>query len=131
MLRAAAAPLPWVKGRHAKAGLVALDRAVADAPGDLEVRFLRGMTSYHLPAFFRRSRVAADDLATVAAQAEAATADGRLDRTLATAALFHYGELLRQRGHHDASRDLWRRAAALGPETRPGRAAAQALRQAA
>ena len=127
MLRSAAAALPWDKGRHAKAGLGMLDRSVAAAPEDLEVRFVRGMTSYHLPAFFGRSKVAADDLSTVADAAEAALADGRLTPTLAAAALFHHGELLSRQGDARAARAAWSRAAAVGPATRAGRAALEKL----
>ena len=127
MLRAATAPLPWDKGKHAKLGLGMLDRSVAAAPDDLEVRFVRGMTSYHLPAFFGRARVAAEDLSSVAGSAEAAVRDGRLTPKLAAAALFHHGELLARQGQRDAARDAWSRAAALGPGTSAGEAAREKL----
>jgi hypothetical protein len=128
MLEAARAPLPWDKGAHARRGLAMLDEAVAAAPVDLEVRFVRGMTSYHLPRFLGRTRVAAEDLSAVAGRAEAAAESGDLDRSQAAAALFHHGALLASLGDQPAARSAWRRAAALGPATRAGRAAADRLR---
>jgi hypothetical protein len=128
MLEAARTPLPWDKGAHARQGLALLDQAVAAAPDDLEVRFVRGMTSYHLPRFLGRSRIASEDLSLVAGQAEAAAESGRLDPSLATAALFHHGVMLASLGDQPAARSAWRRAAALGPATRAGKAAADRLK---
>src|SRR5690606_25785615 len=76
LLNAAAATWPWEKGRLAREGLVLLDQAVAVAPEDLEVRFIRGMTSYRLPRFMKRRNVAEFDLAKVASQAVAAAEEG-------------------------------------------------------
>jgi hypothetical protein len=127
MLRAARAPLPWDKGRHARAGLTLLDRAVREAPDDVEIRFVRGMTSYHLPRFFGRSKLAAADLAAAASDAEASADDGRMDRRLAAAALFHHGVLLQRTGKPDGARNAWRRSARVGPDTPAGAAAARKL----
>ena len=127
MLEAARAPLPWDQGRLAREGLNMLDDAVKRAPDDPEVRFLRGMTSYHLPQFFGRREVAAADLAAVARDAEAAVRSGRVDVAIGAAALFHYGDLLDRRRDRPAAHDAWRRAAALGPGTPAGRAADRKL----
>ena len=129
MLEAARAPLPWDKGRLARQGLTMLDDAVARSPQDPEVRFVRGMTSYHLPRFFGRERVAADDLATVAGGAEEAVATGHLDPAIAAAALFHFGVLLERRGDRSAALAAWRRSVAIGPTTRAGTAAGRAMRK--
>ena len=128
MLESARARLPWDKGRLARDGLTMLDDAVARSPEDPEVRFVRGMTSYHLPRFFGRERVAADDLATVAGGAEEAVATGRLDPAIASAALFHHGTLLERRGDRNAALAAWQRSAAIGPTTRSGNAAVRAIR---
>ena len=127
MLASAQARLPWEKGRYAKSGLRLLDGAVEEAPSDLEVRFVRGMTCYNLPSLFNRSAMAADDLARVAARAEAASADGTLEPALAAAALYHYGVIQSRIGSRDAAEDLWRRADALAPTTHAARRAAENL----
>ena len=127
MLKSARARLPWEKGKHAKAGLELLDAAVAAAPSDPEVRFVRGMTCYNLPALFNRSALAARDLADVAGRAEDASADGALEPALAAAALYHYGVIRSRTGDRAAAVALWRRAVALAPATPAGRRAAQAL----
>lgn len=118
MLRAKQARWPWEKGRYAEAGLRMLDAAVADAPSDPEVRFVRGMTSYNLPPVFSRGDLAAADLGAVAARAEASAADGTLDAPLAAAALYYYGELRQRAGDEAQAIDLWRRAIDLAPGTR-------------
>jgi hypothetical protein len=126
LLQAARAPLPWDKGRLVKEGLALLDDAVRRAPGDLEVRFVRGMSSYHLPRFMGRAATAASDLAAVAAEAENATVTGELDLPIACAALFHHGKVLDDRGDRAGAVAAWRRATRLGPDTRAGQAAARA-----
>ncbi|MBS0278385.1 MAG: hypothetical protein JSR81_12250, partial [Proteobacteria bacterium] len=41
----------WRKNALSREGLQHLDQAVERSPGDLEVRFLRAATTYHLPGF--------------------------------------------------------------------------------
>jgi hypothetical protein len=127
MLRSARARLPWEKGKFAKAGLVLLDSTVAAAPSDPEVRFVRGMTCYNLPALFNRSSLAARDLAEVAGRAEAASADGTLPPALAAASLYHYGVIQTRAGDKAAAASLWRRAVALAPMSRAGQRAMEDL----
>ena len=131
VLEAADAPLPWDKGRLAREGLTMLDEAAKRSPGDVEVRFLRGMTNYNLPRFFGRGDVVAADLAAVAGEAEEAVRDGRIDETVGAAALYHHGVLLERRGDRAGASIAWRRATLLGPDTRGGRAASQKLGTAA
>ena len=66
MLKAAHAPL-LEKSGLAHQGLAYEDKAVAQTPNDLEVRFLRGVTCYRLPKFMGHSETASSDLAYVAA----------------------------------------------------------------
>jgi hypothetical protein len=126
-LEAARAAMPWDKGRLVREGAALLDEAVRAAPDDLEVRFVRGMASYHLPRFLGREGVAAQDLALVSSRAEDAVRSSELDLSTAAAALFHYGKLLKRRGDEASATELWRRAVTLGPTTRAGEAASRAL----
>src|SRR5688572_16546248 len=127
MLRSARARLLWEKGKLAKSGLVLLDGAVAAAPADPEVRFVRGMTCYNLPALFNRSALAARDLAGVAGRAESASDDGTLPPALAAASLYHYGVIQTSAGDKAAAASLWRRAVSLAPMSRAGQRATKAL----
>jgi hypothetical protein len=106
---------------------VLLDGAVTAAPSDPEVRFVRGMTCYNLPALFNRSALAARDLAEVAGRAEAASADGTLPPALAAASLYHYGVIRSRAGDKAAAASLWHRAIALAPTSRAGQRATEAL----
>ena len=90
LLKAAHAPL-FDKSGLAHDGLALEDKAVAQAPSDLEVRFLRGVTCYRLPRFMGRSELASSDLAYVAQRADKAVKEGRLDRRAAAASLVYYG----------------------------------------
>lgn len=127
MLAAAQAPWPWDKGNLAKEGMSLLDAAVAAAPADLEVRFLRGMTNYRLPRFFGRAGLASKDLAFVAARARQAAEAGELPRPLAAAALYHYGVLRAEQRDRAAASAAWREATEIGPESPAGLAAAERL----
>jgi hypothetical protein len=67
LLRAKHGSWPLARLRHVQAGLRLLDRAVADAPDDLEVRWLRLVNGYHLPGIFGRGDTVREDFAAVAA----------------------------------------------------------------
>jgi hypothetical protein len=94
LLQAKHATLPWEKVGLAHAGLDMEDRAVAGAPDDLEVRFLRGVTNYELPEFIGRHATGVSDLAAVAEVAEQAAREQRLDSRAAAAALDYHAKSL-------------------------------------
>jgi hypothetical protein len=121
----------WTKGRLAREGLALVDRAVADAPDDVEVRFIRGRSTYALPSFFRRGDEAASDLAWVAARAEAAVSEGRLAPDVAAAALFYDGVCRAERDDSDGARASWVRAMAIAPGSTHAEAARSRLASAA
>jgi len=62
MLRGKYALWPPSKLEHVREGRRRLDRAVALAPGHLEVRVLRLMSGFHLPFFIRDDEQVATDL---------------------------------------------------------------------
>lgn len=103
------------KAALGRQGMDLEDKAVAEAPDDLEVRFLRGVTYYQLPPFLGRHQLAVDDLSTVARVAESAARAGRLDPRAAAADLVYYGK------SREAAYDLpgaiaaWRSALRIDP----------------
>src|SRR5688572_9715697 len=97
--RASLARWPPRKGELTKRGLGLLEAAVASGPEDVEVRFLRGITSRRLPAFMGRGEIARADLSYAANAAAAEVASGQLDRRIASAALYHYGLLCEADGN--------------------------------
>lgn len=78
LLAARRSSLPWNRLSAARKGLALLDRAVDVAGDDVEIRFLRGITTRPLPGFFGRARIAKSDLAFALERAEAAYVSGRL-----------------------------------------------------
>lgn len=94
LLQAKHASLPWDKVGLARAGLDMEDHAVASAPDDLEVRFLRGVTNYEMPEFIGRHATGIADLAAVAKVAEQAAKENRLDSRAAAAALDYHAKSL-------------------------------------
>ena len=61
VLRARHARWPIARLSHLRAGMADLDRAVAEAPSHLEVRYLRLVSEAHLPWPFRRDAVVTED----------------------------------------------------------------------
>ena len=94
LLQAKHASLPWEKVGLARAGLDMEDRAIAAAPDDLEIRFLRGVTNYELPGFIGRKSTGVADLASVARVAEQAAKEKRIDSRAAAAALDYHAKAL-------------------------------------
>jgi hypothetical protein len=87
----------WRKHTLATEGLEKLDAAVNRAPENLEVRFLRALTTWHLPFFFHRKEQAEQDLSYLGPRAEQAARQGRLPSPLAAAALDYWGQVLADR----------------------------------
>ncbi len=77
LLAARRATAPWTKWNRANEGLELLDRAVAAAPDDPEIRFLRGITTRPLPALFKRGEIARRDLELAMEELERARAADR------------------------------------------------------
>ncbi len=125
--RAALEWWPPRKGELTKRGLGLLEAAVATDPEDVEVRFLRGMTSRRLPAFIGRGDVARADLAYAANAAAAEVTSGRLDPQIASAALYHYGLMCEEDGNGQAAYQAWNEAARLGPDTIAGKRSLERL----
>jgi len=120
LLEAARAMAPWRKGKLAKEGLRMLDEAVEKSPEQLEIRFLRAVSTSHLPDFFKRWKQSQSDLAWLAPRVPAAVAGGRLDARLGAAALYHHGLALARSNDLSRANAAWREAIRLGPDTRAG-----------
>jgi hypothetical protein len=62
VLRGKHATWPWSKLSHLRNGLGAMDDAVRRAPGHVELRYLRLVSGFYLPAIFGRSDAVHEDL---------------------------------------------------------------------
>jgi hypothetical protein len=120
LLEAARALAPWRKGKLAKEGLRMLDEAVDKSPEHLEIRFLRAVSTSHLPDFFKRWEQSRSDFAWLAPRVPAAVAGGRLDARLGAAVLYHHGLALERSNDRSYASAAWREAIRLGPDTRAG-----------
>jgi hypothetical protein len=127
LLAAARSWAPWEKYALSKEGLTELDAAVVSAPHETEVRFVRAMTTYHLPFFFGRREQSAEDFAQLAEEAARAAHVGKLPPSLAAAALYHHGLLRAESSDPYSARGAWEQAAALAPDSVAGRDAAKQL----
>lgn len=101
LLESSRSMAPWRKGKLAKQGLEMMDRAIAAAPDDLEIRFLRAASTMGLPGFFHRSAESASDFAHLAPHVPDAVRSGKLEPRLGSAAL-HYHALNREKAHDRA-----------------------------
>jgi len=127
LLQARQASLPWEKVGLARAGLDMEDRAVAGAPDDLEVRFLRGVTNYELPEFIGRHATGVSDLATVAKVAEQAAREKRLDSRAAAAALDYDARSLEAHYKLEGALVEWQAAVRVNADSPGGRDAVKHL----
>jgi hypothetical protein len=118
----------WDKRRLANEGLARMDQAVNRAPGDLEVRFIRGASTWHLPFFYKRREQAASDFTFIAPRAEAAVAEGNLPPELAAAALDYYGQVLMDRSDSHGAKQAFEAAVRVDGTSPGGRDALKRLR---
>ena len=115
------------KAHLGQEGIALEDRAVAAAPNDLEVRFLRGVTFYQLPPFLGRREAGVKDLTYVAQVAEMAARDGRLDPRAASADLVYYGKTREESYDEAGALAAWRAALRIDPNSQAGRDAIKHL----
>jgi hypothetical protein len=128
LLEAARTWAIWDKRRLANEGLQKMDRAVNRAPGDLEARFIRAASNWHLPFFYKRKEQAANDFTLIAPQAEAAAAKGTLPPELAAAALDYYGQVLIDRSDSHGAKQAFEAAVRVDGSSPAGRDAQKRLR---
>ncbi|HEY8668011.1 MAG TPA: hypothetical protein VIL86_15270, partial [Tepidisphaeraceae bacterium] len=119
LLEANRASMPWDKVRLAREGLALQDKAVASAPDNLEVRFLRGVTDFQMPEYLGRHDMGVADLAAVAEVAEQASRTGRLDKRAAAASLVYHGKALEQQFRIPEAIAAWQAAIRISPDS-PG-----------
>ena len=112
----------WKKNSLSKEGIALLDGAVAAAPADLEVRFVRAVTTYRLPSFFHRKEQARSDFDLLASKV-LKKQSGNLEPRLAAASLYYHAEFLKEDSQLADARALWRQAVRLAPGTRAAREA--------
>ncbi len=118
----------WNLHRNATEGLARLDQAVAAAPDNPEVRFMRAATSWHLPAFYHRRAQCEADFAWLARHAATSAHTGTLPPELAAASLNYWGQILVQRGQSGNARLAFQQAVELAPSSPAATDAARHLR---
>lgn len=114
----------WRKNSLSKEGVALMDSAVAAAPQNPEVRFVRGATERELPGFFGRKQQSKEDLANVVQDASLS----KLEPRLAAASLYYFGLDCEESGNHPRAVDAWKKAAQRAPESHAGQAAAKKLK---
>ncbi len=120
----------WNKHVLSQQGLRELDQAVDHDPSNLEARFIRAATTWHLPFFFHRREQAESDLAYIAPRAADAVAKGALPPQLGAAALDYYGQVLSERSDHSAARDAYETAVRIDQASPGGQDASRRLKEA-
>ena len=118
----------WDKRKLANEGLGKMDQAVNRAPSDLEVRFIRAASDWHLPFFFKRRAQAEDDFAFIAPRAEAAVKASTLPPELAAASLDYYGQVLIDRSDNHGAKQAFVAAVRIDGSSPAGRDALKRLR---
>ncbi len=119
----------WKKYSLSKQGMQLLDTAVAKAPDNLEVRFVRAVTTYNLPGFFGRREQALQDFAYLSTRVADAADKGRLDATIAASALLFYGRICKEQSNTSQASEAWKRAERIAPQSKAGRDSASELQK--
>jgi len=128
LLEAARTWAIWDKRRLANEGLNKMDQAVLRDPNNLEARFIRAASTWHLPFFYKRRDQAAGDFSLIAPQAEAAAKKGALPPELAAAALDYYGQVLIDRSDNHGAKQAFEAAVRVDGASPGGRDAMKRLR---
>jgi hypothetical protein len=119
----------WNLHKQAAEGLSLLDAAVAQAPDEPEVRFIRAATAWHLPGFYRRKAQCEADFQILAGRAEDDARDGRLPPELAAASFNFWGQILVERKDETGARAAFATAVRVAPQSPGGQDAGKRLAQ--
>ncbi len=117
----------WRKHTLAASGLERMDAAVNQAPDNLEARFVRALTTWHLPFFFHRKEQAEQDLGFIGPRAEQAARQGSLPAPLAAAALDYWGQIVADRKGQEQARPAFEAAVRVAPSSPGGQDARKRL----
>ncbi len=120
----------WNKHVLSQQGLHELDQAVDQDPNNVEARFIRAATTWHLPFFFHRRDQAENDFAYIAPRAADAVAKGMLPPQLGAAALDYYGQMLAEKSDPTAARQAFETAVRIDESSPGGKDASRRLKQA-
>ncbi len=118
----------WSKHSLTTQGLAELDSAVASDPENLEARFIRAATTWHLPFFLHRRQQAESDLVFLAPRVEEGVRRGLLPRQLGAAALDYYGQLLEERRDANGAKSAFSLATRIAGDSSGGQEADLPLR---
>jgi tetratricopeptide (TPR) repeat protein len=119
----------WDKRRLANEGLAKMDQAIERAPDNLEARFIRAASTWHLPFFYKRRDQSASDFTFIAPRAEAAVKKGTLPPELGAAALDYYGQVLNSRSDNHGAKQAFEAAIRIDGTSPGGRDAQKRLRE--
>jgi hypothetical protein len=128
LLESASTIAPWRKGKLASEGLTLLDRAVAQAPENREVRFLRAASTYHLPVWFKRRQQSEADFALLVKNIQIPAA-GSFESRLTAASFYYHGSFRKDASDIAGARTAWEEAVRISPDSPAGRDAARRLNE--
>lgn len=117
----------WKKYKLSKVGIQCMDSAVDSAPDNLEVRFVRAVTTYNLPSFFDRKKQSKADFNFLSSRVAEAVKQGQLDPDIAASALLFYGKICRSEDHPRQAIAAWTTAHSLAPLSKAGKDAVEEL----
>ncbi len=117
----------WKKNSLSKQGIQLMDAAVAAAPQNLEVRFVRGATERELPGFFGRKQQAKDDIRTIV-KSPAFKQPLSFEPRLVAASLYYYALDCLDAGNRTEALNALRRSVEAAPDSHAGRLAAEKLK---
>jgi hypothetical protein len=117
----------WKKSSLSKEGIRCLDSAVESSPNNLEVRFVRAVTTYNLPSFFGRKKQSEADFSYLSSRVAEAAKQGALEPDIAASALLFYGRICRSQDHPERAIAAWTSARLIAPLSKAGKDAATEL----
>jgi tetratricopeptide (TPR) repeat protein len=106
---------PTTQLRYVKAGNRQMDAAVTMAPQDAQVRFMRAVNNFHMPAIMGREEIVQEDLAWLWQQAQ--FADTKLNIGQKQTIALIYGQTLQKKNKLDEALKIWRAGLALAPKS--------------
>jgi tetratricopeptide (TPR) repeat protein len=118
---------PTTRLNYVKAGNRQMDAAVTMAPQDAQVRFMRAVNNFHMPAIMGREEIVQEDLAWLWQQAQ--LADTKLNIGQKQTIALIYGQILQKKNKLDEALQIWRAGLALAPKSEDATALRKQLQE--
>lgn len=107
---------PLTRLRHARHGNAVMDKAVAMAPDSVQVRWVRALNNFHMPAFLHRETIVRRDFTWMWEQITREDSGSKISADLKHGIAWFQGRILEREGYAEQAAKVWKVGLGFDPD---------------